>query len=387
MLRSLSQSILPLGKEFLIRSVSSTRKTNSFCCPRALISWPFLPQSISLSRRASVQNVNRFDAKEKSQCVIKASDPKANEGKAQPSFLSKSPKTKKNSVDANDIGSSFLSSITSKIEHYKYGVKQMEKEQQEKEMKAHVDEEVARMKKEHQRDSVDYIGNSTGTSSLNSSKSPKSKRASFSLFGLIKTYGIWLALYYWIMNELLVIFWTCMLHYNYIGGDFMVKILKAVNVEYYFGIDVDKLMSEVNLHITLPSWILPLVPESLLVSAESVVAAEEKKQQQQQSKKQPEDSAMSWRTGSLSEQNSKNKHAEIHQFQENESEKYWGQLMTKNNILEISARFIGNFTLASAFMSLWTPLQVPFCVLTLPYLVRVKDKISRNRFMTRQRNP
>jgi hypothetical protein len=33
---------------------------------------------------------------------------------------------------------------------------------------------------------------------------------------------------------------------------------------------------------------------------------------------------------------------------------------------EISGRLAANFALASLFMSLWTPIQIPFCVMTLP---------------------
>ena len=37
----------------------------------------------------------------------------------------------------------------------------------------------------------------------------------------------------------------------------------------------------------------------------------------------------------------------------------------------ISGKFAANFSVATAFMSLWTPLQIPFCVATLPYLRRL----------------
>jgi hypothetical protein len=36
--------------------------------------------------------------------------------------------------------------------------------------------------------------------------------------------------------------------------------------------------------------------------------------------------------------------------------------------IQISAKLATNFTIASAFMSLWTPLQIPFCIATLPYI-------------------
>ena len=40
---------------------------------------------------------------------------------------------------------------------------------------------------------------------------------------------------------------------------------------------------------------------------------------------------------------------------------------------EVSARLLANYALATAFMSLWTPLQLPFCVGTLPRLLRARD--------------
>jgi hypothetical protein len=38
--------------------------------------------------------------------------------------------------------------------------------------------------------------------------------------------------------------------------------------------------------------------------------------------------------------------------------------------LVISARLVANFTAASIFMSLWTPLQIPICVATFPFIRR-----------------
>lgn len=38
--------------------------------------------------------------------------------------------------------------------------------------------------------------------------------------------------------------------------------------------------------------------------------------------------------------------------------------------LEISARLLANFTAASLFMSLFTPLQLPFCIATFPAVSR-----------------
>ncbi|GET85386.1 hypothetical protein, conserved [Leishmania tarentolae] len=34
----------------------------------------------------------------------------------------------------------------------------------------------------------------------------------------------------------------------------------------------------------------------------------------------------------------------------------------------VSARLVANFTAASFFMSLWTPVQLPICIATYPYL-------------------
>lgn len=39
--------------------------------------------------------------------------------------------------------------------------------------------------------------------------------------------------------------------------------------------------------------------------------------------------------------------------------------------LEVSGRLATNFAIAKVFMSLWTPLQLPFCVATLPTVMRV----------------
>ena len=38
---------------------------------------------------------------------------------------------------------------------------------------------------------------------------------------------------------------------------------------------------------------------------------------------------------------------------------------------EVSGRLVANFGIASAFMSLCTPLQIPLCVITLPYFKRI----------------
>lgn len=38
--------------------------------------------------------------------------------------------------------------------------------------------------------------------------------------------------------------------------------------------------------------------------------------------------------------------------------------------IEVSGRLLMNFGIATAFMSLWTPLQLPFCIATLPTILR-----------------
>lgn len=43
----------------------------------------------------------------------------------------------------------------------------------------------------------------------------------------------------------------------------------------------------------------------------------------------------------------------------------------------ISARLVANFTAASVFMSLWTPLQIPLCIATYPFIRRSAQWISR----------
>lgn len=47
--------------------------------------------------------------------------------------------------------------------------------------------------------------------------------------------------------------------------------------------------------------------------------------------------------------------------------------------LEVSVRLVANFTAASLFMSLWTPLQLPLCVATYPYLRRVGQRVFGRR--------
>ena len=38
--------------------------------------------------------------------------------------------------------------------------------------------------------------------------------------------------------------------------------------------------------------------------------------------------------------------------------------------VEVSGRLLMNFGIATAFMSLWTPVQLPFCIATLPIILR-----------------
>ncbi|KAG5488252.1 hypothetical protein LSCM4_08329 [Leishmania orientalis] len=42
--------------------------------------------------------------------------------------------------------------------------------------------------------------------------------------------------------------------------------------------------------------------------------------------------------------------------------------------LVVSARLVANFTAASIFMSLWTPVQLPICIATYPYLKRISQR-------------
>lgn len=39
--------------------------------------------------------------------------------------------------------------------------------------------------------------------------------------------------------------------------------------------------------------------------------------------------------------------------------------------IEVSGKLLMNFGVATAFMSLWTPLQIPFCIATLPSVMRL----------------
>ena len=63
------------------------------------------------------------------------------------------------------------------------------------------------------------------------------------------------------------------------------------------------------------------------------------------------------------------------------AERYFGDLdntmkssVNFFGIFEVSGQLAANFAAASAFMSLWTPLQIPFCVATLPYIRKVAVK-------------
>jgi len=115
----------------------------------------------------------------------------------------------------------------------------------------------------------------------------ETKRAPLSVGNLIKTYGLPLAIYYWVTNEILVCIITYLLHYGYFGGSDVMSLLKSLGLDNYC--DFSKI------------------------------------------------EASSFEVGPVS----------------------------------ISARLATNFALASAFMALWTPLQVPFCVVTLPRIKRI----------------
>ncbi|CAJ1015625.1 hypothetical protein Q4I30_000706 [Leishmania utingensis] len=43
--------------------------------------------------------------------------------------------------------------------------------------------------------------------------------------------------------------------------------------------------------------------------------------------------------------------------------------------ITLSARLVANFTAASLFMSLWTPVQLPICITTYPYLKRISQRL------------
>ncbi|KAG5512289.1 hypothetical protein JKF63_07811 [Porcisia hertigi] len=45
----------------------------------------------------------------------------------------------------------------------------------------------------------------------------------------------------------------------------------------------------------------------------------------------------------------------------------------------LSARLVTNFTAASLFMSLWTPVQLPLCVATYPYLKRISHRFIKGK--------
>ncbi|CBZ23015.1 conserved hypothetical protein [Leishmania mexicana MHOM/GT/2001/U1103] len=46
--------------------------------------------------------------------------------------------------------------------------------------------------------------------------------------------------------------------------------------------------------------------------------------------------------------------------------------------LVVSARLVANFTAASLFMSLWTPVQLPICIATYPYLKRFSQRLMKS---------
>eukprot|EP00760_Papus_ankaliazontas_P013212 PhM_4_TR15663/c1_g1_i3/m.21255 len=111
------------------------------------------------------------------------------------------------------------------------------------------------------------------------------KKAPHGLFGLIREYGVPLAIYYFVLNETCVVGITAGLHYGWFGGADIVRVLDYVGAGSY--VDLDKM----NHHISFGPF-------------------------------------------------------------------------------SVSAKLATNFGLATAFMSLWTPVQLPFCIATLPYIKR-----------------
>jgi hypothetical protein len=106
------------------------------------------------------------------------------------------------------------------------------------------------------------------------------------MWAFIREYGIWMYLYYWITNEILVCILTYLLHYHYIPGGDVVKLLKWLGAERF--VDLDKTMEK-----------------SMFIGG-----------------------------------------------------------------FELSAKFLTNFSLASAVMSLFTPIQFPLAVATFPAVRR-----------------
>ena len=45
--------------------------------------------------------------------------------------------------------------------------------------------------------------------------------------------------------------------------------------------------------------------------------------------------------------------------------------------LHVTGRLVANFALAFAFMGVWTPIKIPFCIATLPYVKRAWQAVFR----------
>ncbi|KAG5488104.1 hypothetical protein LSCM1_08169 [Leishmania martiniquensis] len=54
--------------------------------------------------------------------------------------------------------------------------------------------------------------------------------------------------------------------------------------------------------------------------------------------------------------------------------------------LVVSARLVANFTAASLFMSLWTPVQLPICIATYPYLKLASQRLLKRRSVSKPIN-
>lgn len=110
---------------------------------------------------------------------------------------------------------------------------------------------------------------------------------------VVLDYGLPVALYYWITNEIIVCVLTYFLHFGYFGKEDLIDILEKVGVSKYINLNA----------IETKSWSL------------------------------------------------------------------------FNGRLTVSARLLANFAAASLFMTLWTPLQVPICIATYPYLRRLGNRL------------
>lgn len=125
-----------------------------------------------------------------------------------------------------------------------------------------------------------------------------------------KSYGLYVGLYYWVTNELLVILLTYFLYFDYFGRD----VLSAAYDK--FSVYLDK---------------LPI--------------------------------------GKIS----------FHELGDHQWSFFDGRIL-------VDPKLVGDFTVASVFMSLCTPIQFPICVATYPWLRRrwvlFSEKVCRGRFFS-----